>query len=293
MSGAYVSKPEVIPPIVYPPNWDPHWKFPGPPFAPGYSPSYEMSLTADGVVSPGVATSSINLGVSDGGYKTAAPSGQASWSATFQDNGQTCQLHPSSGGAFADVATSDYTGGDGVFGSQPSFLFNITSGDTGRTIVLKADGSPFGSDLNSTANMLIGVPDKVVITTTLTLLTGEGASIGPDIHGVELNDNAIATYQFTSGSPVPHIVAHSSNYTIAQTGGNLIVITINLFPSVNYHIKFDSHSVAPNPTNWSANAKFYINDVVTQEFNKSFSKTGELQTNWLSYNKSTKAVTVF
>jgi hypothetical protein len=64
-----------------PPTWNFAWAFPGPPFPPGYSPSYSMSLVADATYAPGGFTSSVVASMLDGGYATSAPTGNATLSA--------------------------------------------------------------------------------------------------------------------------------------------------------------------------------------------------------------------
>ena len=162
MSGAYVAKPAVVVPLVIPPGWNPDWTFPGP-SPPGYTPDYIMALAADSTIAPGGATQSVALSLHDGELATVSPAGSSIWTATM--DGAPLKLGLA-GGSLANSVTSAFSTSGGIWGSAPSFFFNISNADDGKTIVLKSAGTPFGSAMSQTAN--ITVESKVVISIIFT-----------------------------------------------------------------------------------------------------------------------------
>jgi hypothetical protein len=112
-----------------------------------------MSLTADASVMVGSNTSAVSVGLSDQGYETAVPADSAVFSATL--DGEPITLRLSTGVELGSSASCGYTATEGFYASTPSLYFNITEADVGKTIVLTASGSPFGSELSETAEIVV------------------------------------------------------------------------------------------------------------------------------------------
>ena len=150
MSGAYVALPAAPFVPFVPPLWNPNWDFPGP-LPPGFSYN-QMFLVADQEITVGSLTQGVSGGVLAIGATT--PAGQMTYSATV--NGSQRNLRIGNSGPLTYNVVSDYTANDNFFGSTPQLYFDITSADEGQTLMLTADGSPFGSDIYAT------VPIKIV-----------------------------------------------------------------------------------------------------------------------------------
>ena len=163
MSGAYVAQPEVYPPVVYPPGWDPTWIFPGP-YPPGFTPQYGMFLSASPSMSlsdPVATASTTVFQVTSGGAQ--APGDAANYSATV--NGSPRNLRLTSGATFLPSVVSNYADDPGLYMSTPSLTFDLIAADQGKTLVLTVDGSPFGTDLTRSVNITIDKPPPSIIVT--------------------------------------------------------------------------------------------------------------------------------
>jgi len=139
-AGSYTAK-EATPSTPYkPPGWG-EWPWPGP-FPPGYAPSLSLSLTAPEFVAPATPVSEITATLKDGPNQTAQPSTLITWTATWKDTGEPVDIRVS-GGEFGGSASTVYANVGEFWGAEPTLEFPTTGSDTGRTIVLKAESTPF------------------------------------------------------------------------------------------------------------------------------------------------------
>jgi len=147
MSGAYVAKPAVSAALVegvdVPAGWNVNWIFPGP-CPPGYIPIYALDLTAPAIMVPGMEVGNITLNLIDHDtFVTGQPDGQIFWTAKWSDTKARVQLKLSEDANYQDTVTQNYSEGETYWGSEPTFLFDVSADDVGRVVILTAQSKPF------------------------------------------------------------------------------------------------------------------------------------------------------
>jgi hypothetical protein len=145
MGGAYTSKPEIpvtnpAPPEI-PVDWNPQWSFPGPPYSPGYTPSYVLSVSGQTSISPedsAVLTSKLvdRQGNDDIGYteyiaEKSIEEETQTWTATI--DGAPLQLK-AAGGSFGSEIEVTYSEVNRYQACVEEVLFQLTASDIGGII---------------------------------------------------------------------------------------------------------------------------------------------------------------
>ena len=288
MSGAYVAKPEVIPPVVYPPPWNPNWPYPGPPFPPGYSPV--ITMTADAVIVPGNSTKHVDMKLSDWGKETTAPSGLATWTATLDGAPLTLGYSPSALLYSVDTA----------YGVTPSFYFAIGSGDDKKTIELTVKGSPYpsnedGSNLTTSAYIAVSTNDswKIILTVTVTSKSGI-VTFATDIDSYK---GDLVEYGSSNVDWRPEygtFVDATSNFVASIPSENVMKIEslslVETLQELYIQVNPDSTPDFGGSGTATANAKFYKGSELKHEYTKVFTGPTGLF-NWITFNKTTGTVT--
>ena len=94
MAGAYVALPDVIPPINYPPLWNPDWQFPGP-NPPGYVTITSMFLdVGNGQTSVSNPTCKVEAVATYAGIPIIDPTGSVAFTATINGLPITVSIDP-------------------------------------------------------------------------------------------------------------------------------------------------------------------------------------------------------
>ncbi len=292
MSGAYTAKPVVIPPVQYPPPWNPIWPWPGPPFPPGFNAGIRM--TADATISPGSATQHVSLTLADWG-NAGPPSGSPTLTATL--NGNPLRLGYSLG-TLADSVPTGYE-------STPSLYFEIGPSDSGKTITLMAEGTPYPAfgPLGGAADIAVisSSSKKLVYTLTITSIDAGGTyadasvivNIDPEGSFPSiLSDGAVGGQMDGNESFDTHLAISNGGGVVTFSGNTSVTATYTSFLQQNYALSILLDAPTGSIT-VTVMVTYYVNDVVQGTHSHSFSISGDsLYVAYATFDSATGTITV-
>lgn len=160
ISYVAIAAPVVLP--SYPPTWSIRWwwgidLWPGPPFPPGYEPSYTVSVSAPAEMDVGQKVEEISTTANDYGQWGTSKPGGVNYSATLQSSGRVIQMKYEGGSEYKNTLSGEFEdSGDSIYVHEADpIFFDVTSEDAEDYILLKGIATINGREKQDTTSILI------------------------------------------------------------------------------------------------------------------------------------------
>lgn len=287
MGGAYVAKPDAVPPVPScPVDWDSDWEYPGDwgVYPPGYEPEFSLDLTAPSSTSVGsMVAVSVTL-FDHESYETAEPPDESvlTWSATV--DGEARLVRFEGVGDYAASVSQDYSEVDSFWLGVASLDVQLTDDDAGKTLVVRVASTLNEEEVIGTGEVEVG--GGFTFSGTYTL-SGLVANVGFSLFSSGVSEIfGVANDSPLGGPSVLNIIPDTLSMEI---GSGIVTMDLSEFnPEVIYWVCF-SFEVTGDGSVMAAGTLTINGEEYS--FSKDSSSGSGAMVPWLSINGATGEVT--